>query len=389
MPRITIGIDAVNIRAGGGVTHLVNLISAFNIEGSNVGRVVIWSSRATAEKLPERPWLEKKWLPWMDSNFLFRIWGYLFNFPGVISSENPDVVFSPGGTLPKMNSVPGVTMSQNMLPFEASESFLFGRFSLMRLKMWILRFVQGNSFRRAQGVIFLTEYARTNVIKALNSIKAETVLIPHGIEPRFFKPARIHRRFDDFCSKRPLKIIYVSMFMPYKHQKEVMEAVWRLSNNGLPVEIEFIGTSDGRYGRSCKRLLNSLDPDGKVLKMTGYIAFDDLHALYSSADLLVFASSCENLPNILIEGMASQLPIVCSEKGPMPEVLKAAGCYFNPYNSASISAAILRIISDIELQETLATNAYKLAESYCWSKCADDTFGFLTKISQGKNYNGV
>ena len=48
------------------------------------------------------------------------------------------------------------------------------------------------------------------------------------------------------------------------------------------------------------------------------------------AELFVFASSCENLPNILIEGMAAGLPIACSRRPPMPEVLGDAGESFDP-----------------------------------------------------------
>ena len=66
------------------------------------------------------------------------------------------------------------------------------------------------------------------------------------------------------------------------------------------------------------------------------IPYHELHSEYKDADLGVFASSCENLPIILIEKMASGLPIACSNKGPMPEVLGSAGVYFDPENSYEI-----------------------------------------------------
>ena len=44
----------------------------------------------------------------------------------------------------------------------------------------------------------------------------------------------------------------------------------------------------------------------------------------------IFASSCESSSCVLIENMASGLPIACSNRGPMPEVLKDGGVYFDP-----------------------------------------------------------
>lgn len=68
MNRITVGIDAVNIRAGGGVTHLSNLLSAFDIENSNVERVIVWTSSGTGKVLPEYEWLDVRSSNWMEGN---------------------------------------------------------------------------------------------------------------------------------------------------------------------------------------------------------------------------------------------------------------------------------------------------------------------------------
>ena len=62
----------------------------------------------------------------------------------------------------------------------------------------------------------------------------------------------------------------------------------------------------------------------------------DPHAVLKRAHLFVFASSCENMPNTLVEAMASGLPIACSDRGPMPEILRDGGTYFDPENEVTI-----------------------------------------------------
>jgi glycosyltransferase involved in cell wall biosynthesis len=90
------------------------------------------------------------------------------------------------------------------------------------------------------------------------------------------------------------------------------------------------------------------------------------------------------MPNTLIEGMASGLPIACSNRGPMPEVLEDGGIYFDPENSASIAEAIEKIITDKELRITIAKRAKQLSEQYLWESCADATFAYLYQVIAAK-----
>ena len=56
---LLIGIDASNLRAGGGLTHIVELLSVnLSPEFSNV-RYVVWSSRDTLSLIPNLPHITK------------------------------------------------------------------------------------------------------------------------------------------------------------------------------------------------------------------------------------------------------------------------------------------------------------------------------------------
>lgn len=79
-----------------------------------------------------------------------------------------------------------VTMSHNMLPFEWKELFRY-RFSFMTLKLLILRYAQKASFKNSDGLIFLTDYAKNNILKCINkSFDENFKIIPHGIDSQFF-----------------------------------------------------------------------------------------------------------------------------------------------------------------------------------------------------------
>jgi glycosyltransferase involved in cell wall biosynthesis len=175
--------------------------------------------------------------------------------------------------------------------------------------------------------------------------------------------------------------------MPYKHQLEVVQAVHRLQQAGLPVKLELVGPRWNGYGRRLQALLDALDPRGERLVWHGEVEFATLHEQYHSAELFVFASSCENLPNILLEAMAAGLPIACAERGPMPEVLGEAGVYFDPDDTGSIADAIKTLALNTDLRERVAMQAYQRSLEYSWETCAKETLEFLARIGAQANTN--
>jgi glycosyltransferase involved in cell wall biosynthesis len=118
------------------------------------------------------------------------------------------------------------------------------------------------------------------------------------------------------------------------------------------------------------------------VRYLGRIPHNELHTRYAGADLCLFASTCENMPNILLEGMASGLPIACSNRGPMPEVLGDAGVYFDPEKPSEIASALRELIDSPSLRAKLAQSSFERAKRYSWRRCADETFRFLAEVAR-------
>lgn len=377
-----IGIDASNIRAGGGVRHLVELLRYAKPRDHGIARVTVWSGRRTLEQLPERSWLDPVPDPLLEGGLIHRVW-WQNTLASRLRQRRCGVLFSPGGSY--LGSFrPFVTMSQNMLPFEYPEMRRYG-FSPMFFKLLLLRGVQAATFRRADGVIFVSEYARSMVEKALRGRVKNAVTIPHGMDNRFYCEPRQQRAVSSCTRADPLHLLYVSDVTVYKHQWHVVKAVADLRKVGIHATLEFIGPG---YPAALKRLrgvLDELDPEGVFARYVGPVPHEELPSRYHQADLFVYASSCENLPNILLEAMASGLPIACSNRGPMPEVLGDAGIYFDPERAEDITRALRTLIEDTGLRDRYANSARERARRYTWERCARETFDFLVDVERGSS----
>jgi len=380
-----LGIDAFNIRAGGGLTHLKELLRAAVPKKHGFKRVVIWGCNETLAKIEERDWLLKVSDKSLERGLIHRALWQKFKLRNLAEKAGCSILFVPGGS-DASGFKPKVTMSQNLLPFEWRELARYG-WSLYTTKFLLLRWSQSRSFRNANGIIFLTEYARSTVVKVTGKLSGQSEIVPHGISPRFFNSPRPQRPFDTFSEGKPCKVLYVSIVDMYKHQWHVAEAVGLLRSQGIPIILELVGPPARGIAR-LEESLNRIDPNRDFVSYKGAIPYEKLDAIYADADIGVFASSCENMPNILLEGMAAGLPMACSEMGPMPEVLGEAGVYFNPENSNSIAAVLRHFIESPRLREQLAQLAFERAQGYTWIRCADETFGFLARIAKQTNPRG-
>jgi len=372
-----VGIDGSNIRAGGGVTHLVSLLAAADPLAQGIEKIIVWGAHALLERLPERPWLEPRCEPALDGGLLRRLRWHAQELPER-ARASCDVLFEPGGTAAH-DFAPMVTMSQNLLPFDPAEMRRYG-ISRVGLRLRLLRRARIQAFLCAVGVIFLTHAAREAVTRRIGECRRSAV-IPHGLEDRFRLSPRPQRPLEALWPEKPLRLLYVSIVDVYKHQSVVAEAVARLRGEGLPLCIDFVGPGYPPALRRLQRTLSRLDPNGHFLRYRGAIPYSDLHETYQAAELFVFASSCETFANILLEAMAAGLPIASSDRGPLPEVLGGAGELFDPERVESVATTIRRLVCDPERRGRLAAAAFARAQDFSWERCAAETLAFIRSAS--------
>jgi glycosyltransferase involved in cell wall biosynthesis len=375
-----VGIDASNIRAGGGLTHLRELLAADAHRAVGISRVIVWSGFRTLDVLPDVAGLEKRHEPALDGPLWRRALWQNRALSGLARASGCDVLFIPGGTYAGDFS-PFVVMSQNVLPFMPEERARY-RFSVMRLKYHLLQWTQSRTFRRADGVIFLTEGARKITVRRVPGIVPRQRVISHGVNARFARGVPPNQG-GPFSPARPFRWLYVSIIDPYKHQVHVAEAAGLLLREGLPVRLDFVGPVG--WPREAQALLQTIarhDPAGKHLYYRGQMDYAELDRAYREADAFVFASSCESFGMILVEAMAAGLPVAASRRAPLPEIAGDAPVYFEPESVAEIAGAMRALTCDADLRTQAASRSLRQASMFSWATCARETFTFVAEIGR-------
>lgn len=376
---IKVAINASRARSGGAISHIVGILTEFDFVRNSDFEIHVWSYHELLIKLPTCSNIHLHVCNASDKSIFTQLFWEKFVFINELNKYNCDILLNlDAGSVARYKKM--VTMSRDMLSYEPGEMDRFP-FSKEKLRLIFLKYVQNASLRASHGVIFLTHYAGKMIQQSCGKLR-NVEYISHGVGKEFTIVKK--NEYVNLDLQNPVNVLYVSNIAPYKHQWNVVRGIAHLRNKGYNVRLTLTGGGniDALTG-SQKKLddaLQECDPNGSFVYTLGYVNHYDLPQILGSADIFVFASSCENMPNTLIEAMSIGLPIACSDRGPMPEVLKDAGVYFNPDNPITIANAIETYLKDEVLMVNNAKKAKQLSGTYSWARCSNETFTFLRKV---------
>lgn len=374
-----VGINASRGRSGGAVSHLVGILTELDWSANPDLEIHVWSYEQLLQKLPSHPAIHLHTSEAFEQSMLKQLMWERFELPKELKKYHCDILLNvDAGSVGRYHKM--VTMSRDMLSYEPGEMDRFP-FSKEKVRLILLKYMQNASLRASDGAIFLTHYAGKVIQQSCGKLK-NVSYIPHGVGKNFLSAAKSPN--EAAALQSPVHVLYVSNVAPYKHQWNVVRGISQLRNKGYDVRLTLTGGGhvDALTG-SQKKLddaLKECDPEGKFVTVLGYVSQGELPQLLRSADIFVFASSCENMPNTLIEAMSVGLPIACSNRGPMPEVLETAGVYFDPDNAATIADAVEKYLKDHRLMSDHARAAHQLSKNYSWARCARETFAYLRTV---------
>lgn len=370
-------INALSARLGGGQTYLLNLLEHVPQE-QNWQVFVLVQPSFVLDDLPQNVVrLEQASL----ENPLKRAVWEETRLPALLRQHDIELFFSPGGLLPRLlpsNMLTAVTF-QNMLPFDHEQRKKYP-FGYRRLRDWLLERGLSSSMRRADLVIFISEFARNFIKHELGELQGLSVVVPHGIHPSFRA-----------CLEEPLPrpvwlpgedyFLYVSFIDHYKAQLEVVQGFDLYRQQGGQGKLILVGSEYRPYGDLVRQEIADRGLAGEVI-LAGNIPHEDLPAIYQHARINLFASFTENCPNILLEMMASGRPALVSNRAPMNEFGADAVAYFDPANPKDIAQHLKALVHDEELQHRLASIAMKRVVAHTWKGAAGKTWEAIDTVSR-------
>ena len=203
---------------------------------------------------------------------------------------------------------------------------------------------------------------------------------PRGVDTVRFSPA--HRsaalRTSLGATDDVLVVTYVGRLASEKGVQVALDAL-RQASAARPGAIRFHVVGDGPY----EGVLRERAPDGT--RFAGRLQGQSLSEAYASGDVFIFPSTTDTFGNVLLEAMASGLPVLGAAVGPTEEVVgPRAGWFVEPGNGPAFAAALVQLVDDRSRLAQAAIEARQRAADQSWEAIWDALIADYLMVQHGR-----
>ncbi|HKU75339.1 MAG TPA: glycosyltransferase family 1 protein [Pyrinomonadaceae bacterium] len=236
--------------------------------------------------------------------------------------------------------------------------------------------------RRADAIIVPSQSVKTEVHEHLGIDEAKITVIPEAPRSSFWQvtgeeAVAVRRRLnigDDF-------ILFVGTIEPRKNLLTLVRAFEEIVRNGVSqTQLVLVG-NEGWLTGELHDFLKTARFRERV-RFVGYLADDDLRALYSSCRVFVYPSLYEGFGLPLLEAMACGAPVITSDIPSVRETVGDAALLVPPTDINELARSITRLLENSIEREQRSAAGKQHASKFSWEKAAAATLKVYQQFSR-------
>ena len=193
---------------------------------------------------------------------------------------------------------------------------------------------------------------------------AEVGVIPNGIDTQKFSPAGPSHHEDR------VRLLFVGRLEPYKGLADLFKAMELVQKRtDKPFSLQVVG--DGSLRHSLQDLVAEMGIASRV-DFLGPIPGAEMPGIYQDADVFVLPSLVEGMPNVVLEAMASGLPILATRIPGSEDLVchRRTGALVPPSNPELLAEALYELIQNSAFRKAAGQRAREKAEVLSWKHVA-------------------
>jgi glycosyltransferase involved in cell wall biosynthesis len=207
--------------------------------------------------------------------------------------------------------------------------------------------------REAAFVVAVSAYNKELIVRECGEdIRAKIHVIHCGVDPEVF------RRLPHRVNQGPARMLCVASFEEVKGHEYLVEACGILRARGTPFVCDFVG--DGPLRGAVENQIKQANLQ-EVIRIHGARSRPEIARMMSEADIMVLPSvptrsgKREGIPVVLMEAMASELPVVSSELSGIPELVDngRTGLLAPPRDVGALADALQKLLQDSEMRSRM------------------------------------
>lgn len=288
--------------------------------------------------------------------------------------SNFDLFHATDHLIPKLKHKPVIATVMDAIPFTQPALI---RSRLRHFKAYAFK----KAIQSAQRVITISDFSARELIEHAGIPEHKIDITPLACDQRFFVRLSLQERSSRLQKLGIVNpyLLFVGTIQPRKNVERLIRAY-----DSLPKEIlnshELVIA--GGLREDMQDLLPILTQNRSIgnVRWLKYVSDDDLVALMQSSLALVVPSLYEGFGLPVLEGFASRVPVLSSNSSSLPEVCGDAALLFDPLSIEAMREAIISIIDQPGLAESLKSKGQERVKGFSWEQTAHLTIQSYYKV---------
>lgn len=211
--------------------------------------------------------------------------------------------------------------------------------------------------KRCELIITISEATREDLRSFAGISEDRMRVIPNGVDYSKFSPRKPIRKQPFF--------LYVGRHDKYKNIESCIRGFAAVADRECRLKI--VGPENPHETPRLKRLAGELGVESRV-DFLSYLSFDELVITLQTATALVHLSSYEGFGLTILEAMAANTSVICSNAPAILEVAKDFALSCDPENIHAVAEAMERVLGDAAYRTSLELSGQERAREYSWDQ---------------------
>jgi glycosyltransferase involved in cell wall biosynthesis len=233
-------------------------------------------------------------------------------------------------------------------------------------------------------IITVSEFSKKEIIEAYKVRPEKISVVYNGITDSY-KPIGDAQKVEvrkQYTQGRPY-YLYLGAIHPRKNVLTLVKAFNQFKASG-PSDYQLILA--GRNAWHTKDVFEAIEqsPFKNEIHLPGYVPTTNAVSLVASAEAMIYPSLYEGFGLPLVEAMACEVPVICSNASSLPEVAGNAALLFDPMDVEQLSQHMKSVIADSQLREKLIQLGNERSKIFSWDKAAENIYSILKQVAEKK-----
>jgi glycosyltransferase involved in cell wall biosynthesis len=292
-----------------------------------------------------------------------------------VVKQKANIFFSPDGFIPLGMSIPKVSMVHDVAYLRYPE-MLQPRIRNF-YKKWMPRYLA-----YADHIITVSHFSKQELVTGYRLPAEKISVVYNGVTQAYVPLTDEHKTVvrKRYTLGRPY-FLYLGAIHPRKNIATLVKAFDAFkADDKTDHQLVLAGRASWQTGDVMKAIDQS--PYKSEIVTPGYVPTAEATQLVAAAEAMIYPSLYEGFGLPLVEAMACDVPVICSNVSSLPEIAGNAGLFFDPLDIDQLAFHMRSFVVDQKLRNELIRLGQQRKSEFSWDRAAKEVYEILARFSK-------